>query len=136
MMESILRILGGLVPDHTADPEVQYRYQLRLGLTMSIVVASVLGLGAITAAAFGLTPWSQGFARQADVQTNQSAIVKEIRQNRAQSVDASLLDLRIKHCQAKDDTSRQLYWSRIAALMQEYQRLTGQTWPLPSCSDL
>lgn len=125
-----MRILGGLVPTHTADPEVQYRYQLRLGLTMSIVVLWLVG---VTINAFGLFPsWSQGFALQTDVKQ----VVTEIRQNRAQTIDNQLLDLRIKHCQAKDDMARQLYWSKIAPLMQEYQQLTGRPYPLPACADL
>lgn len=130
MMEFILRILGGLVPDHTADPEVQYRYQLRLGLTVAV---TVLGLMAITVTAFGVVPaWSQGFAMATDVKQ----VVNEIRQNRAQTIDNQLLDLRIKHCEAKDDTARQLYWSKIAPLMYEYQTLTGHPYALPACADL
>lgn len=130
MWEFLLRILGGLVPDHTADPEVQYRYQLRLGLTVSVIA---LWIAAVTVTAFGIVPaWSQGFALTADVKQ----VVNEIRQNRAQTVDSQLLDLRIKHCEAKDDTARQLYWSKIAPLMQEYQVLTGRPYPLPACADL
>lgn len=129
-MEYLLRILGGLVPDHTADPEVQYRYQLRLGLTVSVVVLWILS---VTITAFGIVPaWSQGFALQVDVKQ----VVNEIRANRAQTIDNQLLDLRIKHCEAKDDTARQLYWSKIAPLLQEYQQLTGRPYPLPACADL
>lgn len=130
MWEIALRILGGLVPDHTADPEVQYRYQLRLGLTVSIIV---LWVASVTVTAFGIVPaWSQGFALATDVKS----VVQEIRANRAQTIDNQLLDLRIKHCEAKDDTARQLYWSKIAPLMQEYQELTKRPYPLPACSDL
>jgi hypothetical protein len=130
MMEVLLRILGGLVPDHTADPEVQYRYQLRLGLTVSIVVLWVL---AVTITAFGIVPaWSQGFAMTTDMKQ----VVTEIRQNRAQTIDNQLLDLRIKHCEAKDDVARQLYWSKIAPLLAEYQQITGRPYNLPACADL
>ena len=130
MLEIALRILGGLVPDHTADPEVQYRYQLRLGLTVSVIF---LWVASVTITAFGIIPaWSQGFALQTDVKQ----VVNEIRQNRVQTIDNQILDLRIKHCQAKDETARQLYWSKLAPLMTEYQHLTGQPYTLPACADL
>jgi hypothetical protein len=129
-MDFVMRLLAGLVPDHTADPEVQYRYQLRLGLTVSIIA---LWVASVTVAAFGLVPaLSQGFALTADLKQ----VVIEIRTNRAQTIDNQLLDLRIKHCQAKDDAARQLYWSKISPLMVEYQQITSRPYLLPSCSDL
>ena len=130
MMDIILRFLGGLVPPHTADPEKQYRFLLRVGLTLSTLS---LGLIAVTVTAFGWVPaWSQGFAMAIDVK----GVVQEIRENRAQSIDNQILELRIKHCKAGTDEARQLYWGKISPLMDEYQRLTGSLYRLPACTDL
>ena len=129
-MDVILRVLGGLVPPDTADPRQQYRYQLRVGITLT---GMLVGLTAVTVTAFGWVPaWSQGFAHTQDVQ----GLVTEIRQNRAQSIDNQLLELRIKHCKATTDESKQLYWAKIAPLMGEYQQLTGRAYQLPACADL
>jgi hypothetical protein len=130
LMDVILRVLGGLVPPDSADQRQQYRYQLRLGITLSAVV---LGLTALTVNAFGWVPaLSEGFAHTTDVKS----LVVEIRQNRAQTIDNQLLELRIKHCKATTDESKQLYWAKIAPLMGEYQQITGRPYQLPACADL
>lgn len=130
MWEFFLRLVGGLVPLHNADSETQFRYQLRLGLTVSVIIIWLIG---VTVDAFGLLPgWSQGFALATDVQK----VVTEIRQNRVQTIDNQVLELRLKHCQAKSDEARQLYWAKIAALQTEYQVLTVRAYLMPRCEDL
>lgn len=129
-MDILLRIFAGLMPTQGADPDKQYRYDLRMGITVSALFAVVAGAVIL---ALGIFPGlSAGVAMNSDLRS----VVAELKQNRAQTIDSQLLDLRIKHCQAKDETARQLYWSRIETLLQEYQRLTGQPWPLPACQDL
>jgi hypothetical protein len=129
-MEYVLRLLGGLIPEQNADPKVQYRYQLRLGATLSLLIVYTAAASII---ASGIVPKiSQGVAMTVDLKQ----VVAEIRENRAQTIDNQLLDLRIKHCAAKDDTARQLYWSKIAPLLDEYQKITGRPYTLPACGDL
>ena len=130
MMDIVLRVFAGLLPDRSSAPEAQYRYQLRLGITVSVMLAWV---AYATVFATGWVPAvNTGFARSADLST----VITELKQNRAQNVDNQLLELRIKHCKATTDESKQLYWSKIEPLLIEYQQLTGHQYVLPQCNDV
>jgi hypothetical protein len=130
VMDVLLRVLGGLVPPDSADPRKQYRYQIRVGLTLSFLVLAFVGF---VISDHGWMPtWSEGFARTADLRS----LTVEIQKNRVQSIDNQLLELRIKHCNATTDDAKQLYWAKIAPLIYEYQQLTNRVYNLPACGDL
>lgn len=130
MLEMLLKFLGTLVPTMTADPAVQYRYQLRLAAT---VVAAVLSIVALTASAYGWMPSvSEGFALSSDLKS----LVREIRQNRVQGIDQQIIDTKTQQCRAQSDEARALYWSRLSAMMRQYEELTGKAYYLPDCKEL
>lgn len=129
MGEWIKALLGGLVPTLEASSEVQYAWRWRIALVSCAAFCWCLGA---TLVAFGMTPGFQGFAKAGDLQ----AVVGELRQNRATDVDNQLLELRIRHCKATTDEAKQLYWSKIKPLLDEYQRLTGRGYVIPYCTDL
>lgn len=130
-----------LIPDFGADPKKQYRWRLRMAL---VVCITFLGLNTVTLLAFGGVPTIfAGFATTESVQQLASdlnrkldTVAEDRKRERARNIDKDVLDLRTKHCDAKSVEARQLYWSKISELVQEYATLTGKTYPLPSCADL
>jgi hypothetical protein len=127
IIEGTLKIIA---PPDDAHPEAQYAWRVRVAL----VACSGLGLALIQGVlSLGVLPAVYpGFAKATDL----ASMVNEIRQNRLANVDGQLLDLRIKHCEAKSPEAKQLYWTKISQGMEEYQRLTGHPYNLPACSDL
>jgi len=122
--------ISALIPPNEATPEQQYNWRLRIGIAVCLLfpmfVAGVAG-------AYGLVPGIAGFARATDL----ASVVSEIRQNRLGELDNRILDLRIKHCDAKTDEAKQLYWAKINALISEWRALTGlPAYQLPNCTDL
>jgi len=121
---------AALIPPLHSTPEQQYNWRLRIGLSVCFLFPA---LGAVTAGAFGLIPGVVGFARASDLST----VVSEIRQNRTGDLDNRILDLRIKHCDAKSDEAKQLYWAKINALITEWRAITGlPAYQMPDCKDL
>ena len=128
--DMITSIVSALIPPHDATPEEHYGWRLRMGLCV-IFLFSYLGMA--TAFAFGIVPGVSGFARASDL----SKVVSEIRRNRQGDLENRILDLRIKHCDAKTDEAKQLYWSRLNELIDGWRGLTQlPSYPLPACTDL
>jgi len=122
--------VSALIPPHDATPEEHYNWRLRIGLSVCFLFAA---LSAVTVFAFGLVPGVAGFARATDLNT----VIGEIRQNRVGELDNRILELRIKHCDAKTDEAKQLYWAKIQSLVSEWRGLTGlPNYQLPACADL
>jgi hypothetical protein len=129
MLDWIVQIARLLLPPQDHNPRKQFLYQLRVGI---VVCFTFMGLVGITLAAFGVTPVFDGFAKSDDLKN----VVSEIRQNRTTNVDSQLLELRIKHCDAKSSEAKRLYWSKIEQLLAEYFTLTGRQYQVPACTDL
>jgi len=128
LIDPLVSIAEAVIPRADAPHSDQYRWRVSVGC---VLLVTFIGLCGVTAFAFGFIPGS-GFARASDLQS----VVSEIRENRANTIDNQILELRIKHCQATTDEAKQLYWSKISVLMAEYQHLTGRAVVLPSCADL
>lgn len=130
MMDLLATLFGFLIPPPNSTHEEQYGWRVRVGVMLLI---TIVGLSIVTAFAFGWPIPGTGFARAEEMHN----VVAEIRENRATQIDGQILELRIKHCASKTDEARQLYWSKIAQLLNEYQNITGHTLAaLPSCADL
>lgn len=129
--EGIFRFLAGLLPKHDATKEEHYNYMMRLGLTVS---ALVLCFGAAVVFAYGFVPGvTSGFARAESL----TAVIGEIRANRTEELDAQLLNLRIKQCNASTDQAKQLFYDKIQRALDEYAYLNPKrSYPIPPCSEL
>lgn len=129
-VDAFARFLAGLLPEHAADAEEHYRYMLRLGLTVSALVVTVIGL---MLADYGAIPGVAGFARADAFQQ----VVGEIRANRSQELQAALLELQTKACQTNNDEARQLYVRLITQNEDEYDYLNpGHPYSPLACSQL
>lgn len=129
MWEAIVDAMKALIPSIDSAAAEQYLWRLRMAI---VSCSAFLGLCAITALAFGVVPGFDGFARKADLST----ISNEMNRNHAENIETALLDLRIKHCKAATDESKQLYWSKISHLLVRYQELTTRVYAIPSCTDI
>jgi hypothetical protein len=120
-----------LVPPLDAEHEKQYGWRVRMAI---IAASSFFGLIAVSALALGMAAWTgfEGFARASETQV----IIGQLKDLRAGQIEESILQLRIKHCEADSAAAKQLYWERIAELMTKYQQITGRVYSLPACSDL
>lgn len=135
MIERILAGLGLLVPSLVppkghGEPAaiVAWRWKIFLAVTgmgVFMIIHVMLACG-------WLVMLHPGFASAGDLKQ----VIAQLEQSRLSSVDTAILDLRIRHCGAQTPESRQLYWSKMAPLMSEYQRATGRQYQLPACADL
>lgn len=126
------RWMARLIPLHDSPPRQQYKWRVRVGLTLVVATMALVGRTFID---YGIWPASlvfSGFANAQDVQQ----IVARIDRKEARDLDNLLLELRIKHCSATSPEAKQLYWSRIAPLMVDYLNITGRNYALPACVDL
>lgn len=150
-IEGVFRIIGGLVPEPTNDPTELYHWNKRVGLTLMATLCMVLAIGFATAAAFGLVPSVHpGFVKtieltpmQEKLDTRIATVEQQVIENNkerkkqwATQLDTALIDTRSKHCKAKNDEGRRVYWDSISRMMGQYRDLTGDLYQLPACSDL
>ena len=129
MLDLLADVAKTLVPPPDSDHNANLRWRWSVAIVSSVSLIGVIG---ISMAAFGLAPGFDGFAKAADLKQS----VAEQRIHWTFDADSRLLDLRIKHCEAKTPEAKQLYWGKISELLIRYQQLSGRTYNLPSCADL
>jgi hypothetical protein len=130
LVELISAMLEGLIPPHTADIKVQYRYRVRLTL---VACGGFLGVIFLWIASFGFAPSVfPGFARSDRLEES----IKESRRHWVFDAETALLELREKQCKASGSDLRQLLQDTILRRQREYFDLTGVPFSMPSCSDL
>ena len=151
MWDFVWRLLAGLQPEPNADAQAQYAWDRRIGLTISGVILMGIVLAVLVAAILGLVPmFSPGFLKAGELGRSTIEIKSQIAlvqkqvddsnvQDRARwsiQLSNALLDVRSKHCKAKSEEAKRLYWDQISQMMSTYHGLTGQTYTLPQCGDL
>lgn len=103
-------------------------------------VAAYLALGGVvlgTMLAFGLiSPVFDGFAHEAQFQQSSTRITHTLLEMRIDNTSAALLRMDLAHCGLKPGPFRDMYDQNIMRREQEYYRLTGQQYSLPSCGSL
>lgn len=103
-------------------------------------VAAYLALGGVvlgTMLAFGLiSPVFDGFAHEAQFQQSSTRIAHTLLEMRIDNTSAALLRMDLAHCGLKPGPFRDMYDQNIMRREQEYYRLTGQQYSLPSCGSL
>lgn len=129
MWDLLISLFRNIVPPINSAEDIQYAWRVRIAL---VSCAAFVGVLTITAIAFGYAPGVSGFARVSDLDT----VISEIKINRIDTIEAQILDLRIKHCKATTTEAKQLYWDKISHLMLRYERLTDKVFTLPACTDL
>ena len=75
--------------------------------------------------AWPLEAFGQGFARAEDVQGI-----------KVQLLETDVLRARIAQCEAPTSEVRQFYATRLQRLQREYQALTKNDFPLPTCAEI
>ena|SRR5579863_2220985 len=136
MLDFISNLWQAFIPPLHASAEAQYNWRIRVGIFSCVAFS---GLCFLAAASYGLVPHVSGFETTYASDVQSAAIIREIRDNRAEQIENELLNLRIKHCAAiksNNDEGKILYWSKISDRMIRYQQLTGRVYALPQCSDL
>lgn len=147
IIEAIGAISTGLIPDQNAPARVQYLWRLRVGYVVCGLFFSVILMFLL---AFGLVAWTgfEGFARASELtvlakasdvdalRTQHDTELALAKKDRIATLDTRIIDLQVRHCQAKTTEGRQLYWSKIAPRMDEFTTLSGHPYPLPDCKDL
>jgi hypothetical protein len=130
MWDLIPTMLKWIVPPPDADIAANHGWRWRIA---TFTAASFVGVCMITVLAFGWVPAVfAGFASSGALQDS----VNEQRQHWVYQLDTQILGYRIQQCHATTTEARALYFSKMQWLMEEYQRLTKQAYPLPSCGDV
>jgi hypothetical protein len=130
MWEFIPDMIKWIIPPPDADMVANYSWRWRIALVTAI---SFFGLVIITILAFGVVP--QVFAGFASSMALQDSVAEQ-RQHWVYVLDKQILDYRIDQCHATSTEARQLYYSKMQWLMEEYQKLTRQIYILPACGDV
>jgi hypothetical protein len=130
MWDFIVGMLNWIVPPPDTDAAGHRGWQWRIA---AFTAMSFFGVVTISILAFGLIPAVfAGFASSEALQ----ATVSSSNQRWVYQLDKQILDYRINQCHATSPEARQLYFSKMQWLMEEYQRLTRQNYVLPACVDL
>ncbi len=129
MGDLLARLLESLIPPLHASESAQYAWRVKVA---AMACVSFLSVGTISVLAFGLAPGFAGFARAADL----NVVIQEIRANRAEILESEIIRARILHCKAATEEIKQLYWTRLAELLDKYRQATGRPYTLPVCADL
>jgi hypothetical protein len=130
MLEFIGNMIKWIVPPPDSDAAANHGWRWRIA---TFTAMSFFGVVTITVLAFGVIPQVfAGFASSTALQDS----VTEQRQHWVYVMDKQILDYRIQQCNATTAEAKQLYYSKLQWLVQEYQRLTRQPYALPACSDL
>lgn len=117
---------------------------IRKGNAKPIAFLALIGLIFLTLLIFGAIPWMfGGFTRVTDFQSVTMTLKNQLSDSLADSsrhwaLDASdeILSLKEKECALPADAPKDVYARTIINLSAEYQRLTGQPYPIPACGDL
>lgn len=80
-----------------------------------------IGMGTV----LGMDMLGQGFARAETVNRIEVQLLAE-----------SILQDRIRHCNASSEDSRAYFYRVLEEKLQLYEKLTGREYKLPACSDL
>ena len=130
MWDFISAMLKWIVPPPDSDIGASHGWRIRIA---TFTAMSFFGVIVMAILAFGMVPVVfAGFASSMALENS----VTEQRQHWVYQLDKQILDYRIQQCHASTPEARQLYYSKMEWLMQEYQKLTRQPYQLPACGDL
>lgn len=130
MWDFIPSLLRWIVPPPDSDTAANHSWRWRIA---TFTAMSFFGVVTMAILAFGVVPTVfAGFASSLSLQDS----VTEQRQHWVYQLDKQILDYRINQCHASTPEARQLYYSKMQWLMEEYQKLTHQSYNLPACADL
>jgi hypothetical protein len=130
MWEFVQTMLKWIVPPPDSDIAANHSWRWRIA---TFTAMSFIGVILMAVLAFGFVP--QVFAGFASSMALQESVAEQ-RQHWVYVMDKQILDYRISQCHAATEEARALYFSRMQWLIQEYQRLTKQSYVLPACTDV
>ncbi|CAB4130423.1 hypothetical protein UFOVP119_47 [uncultured Caudovirales phage] len=134
-MEWLAAFFSAMVPNEHAPPRTLYFWRVRVGVLLS---ATFIGFVFSQAIAYGLVPAiAPGFAQSAAMEAAATRLEAGQNKIRLQLINRDLLMDRVRNCQAKSGTERQLWWEQIQGLLAEREQLTGKSnYTMPDCSSL
>src|SRR6266436_9350471 len=116
MLEFIENMLKWIVPPPDSDIAANHGWRWRIA---AFTAASFFGVIIIAVLAFGIVP--QVFAGFASSTALQDSVTEQQR-HWVYVLDKQILDYRIQQCHAGTPEAKQLYYSKIQWLMEEYQK--------------
>jgi hypothetical protein len=123
-------MLNWIIPPPDADRAANVSWRWRVAIFTALSFFGVICLAVLS---FGFIPLAfSGFATA----TALEATVTEQRQHWVYQLDKQVLDYRIDQCHAPTPEARQLYFSKMQWLLEEYQRINRQAYVLPTCAEL
>lgn len=112
-----------------ASDEEMYSWRWMMSITSGF---TAIALAAHIAMACGfLTVVHPGFAMASDIRS----LKEDLRGYKETQIEAQILDAQTKKCHQTNPQVRALYTGSLQKLMIEYQKLTGRTYPLPTCTE-
>jgi hypothetical protein len=129
MLDFISSTLNWIVPPPDADHAANLGWRWRIAIFTAL---SFFGVVIMALLAFGVLPIFSGFASADSLQ----ASISEQRQHWVYEIDKQILDYRIDECHAATAEAKQLYFSKLQYLTEEYFRMTKQQYVLPPCGDI
>jgi hypothetical protein len=129
MWDFLQGMLNWIVPPPDSDHAANTSWRWRIAV---FTAASFFGVVIMALLAFGLLPVFSGFASASALE----ATITEQRQHWVYQLDKQILDYRINQCHATTTEAKQLYFSKMEWLMEEYQKMTKSAYILPACADL
>lgn len=112
-----------------------------MSTALSVAVAASYGLlGAVFPGFLKSQDLSQATTKiqqqVANVQQEVAQSTSDDKRRWAIQLANAIPDVRYKHCHAKTEEGKRLYWGQITTMMDTYQDLTGRAYNLPACQDL
>lgn len=134
-----------LIPPVTASPKAQYQWRVRVGVVLAMLF---MGATYLAAGIAGLVPSVVAKASDiAQIDTKLRAVAQQVqaladdgKRMRLSMLGPQIIEMQSRYCEtignARAAGPRALYRAQIDALLDEYQRLKGQPFRLPSCAEL
>lgn len=101
--------------------------------SMSMIVGALVGFSVFGFMwSEGLTPLSEGYARNSAV----AQLASALHDHRASILATTILDTQRNKCATADGALRTVLVRQLTDQLQQYRELKGQDFPLPSCEDI
>ena len=110
------------------DPKTVRIWRANATLVMLLMLFHV-------AQACGFLQWAglSPYAMAEDVAAQKS----QLNEVQIQLLEDAIFRLRIQQCgAARENKGGGVYWSQLQSKLRDYQKLTGQQYPLPGCNEL
>ena len=128
------KVLDAVIPPHDAEPSQHFWWRVRIA---AVACMSFLGLSSFVVLAYGDVPALQSVAFVtvndfSKLQTTVAQIQDTQKLMFVNQLGSDIRDLRSRQCAASDGLKAELD-QELGRDLEEYQRRTGETYPLLPC---